>query len=73
MKDFLDYDIKYPDLIIKVIDYFTNNGSNRPQKTIIDFCNWYKVPKGEDLIQPIILSRICERLCDLRKCFDLYG
>lgn len=69
MKDFLDYDIKYPDLIIKVIDYFTNNGSNRPQKTIIDFCNWYKVPKGEDLIQPIILSRICERLCDLRKMF----
>lgn len=69
MKDFLDYDIKYPDLIIKVIDYFTNNGSNRPQKTIIDFCNWYKVPEGEDLIQPIILSRICERLCDLRKMF----
>lgn len=51
MKDFLDYDIKYPDLIIKVIDFFTNNGSNRPQKTIVDFCNWYKVPKGEDLIQ----------------------
>lgn len=69
MKDFLDYDIKYPDLIIKVIDYFTNNGSNRPQKTILDFCNDYKVPKGENPIQPIILSRICERLCELRKMF----
>lgn len=69
MKDYLDYDIKYPDLIIKVIDYFTNNGSNLPQKTILDFCHDYKVPKGENPIDPIILSRICKRLCELRKMF----
>lgn len=66
MRDFLDYDIKYPDLIIKIIDFYSNNVGNK-QKTILDFCNEYKVPAGEDLIQPDILSRICERLCNMRK------
>lgn len=65
MKEFLDYDIKYPELIVDVIKFFT--GNNKRERKIGDFCNTYKVPAGEELIQPDVLTRICERLCTMRK------
>lgn len=67
MREFLDYDIKYPDLIIEVIKFFTENHGSNPKRTLGDFCEAYKVPDGEDKIQPDILGRICDRLCLIRK------
>ncbi|MBR6177291.1 MAG: trypsin-like peptidase domain-containing protein [Bacteroidales bacterium] len=64
MKDFLDYDIKYPDLIRKLIVFFSKNET---KKTIMDFCNSFKVSEGSEKIQPDIVGRICERLCNMRK------
>lgn len=75
MKEFLDYDIKYPELIIEVIKFFTQNHGSNPKKKIGDFCEEFKVPEGEDKIQPDILGRICDRLCQMRKmvCLQKMG
>lgn len=62
MREFLDYDIKYPDLVIRMLEFFKMNYGNNPKKTVADFCDWYKVPEGESLIQPHIVGQMCERL-----------
>ena len=67
MKDFLDYDIKYPDLILEVIKFFAQNHGSNAKRTIGDFCEEYKTPEGEEKIQPDIIGRICDRLCEIRK------
>lgn len=67
MKDYLDYDIKYPDLIIDIIRFFIGNSGTQPQKTVRDFCDFYSTLPGEGQIQPDIIGRICERLCYMRK------
>ena len=72
MKDFLDYDLKYPNLIIDLIQFFVGNCGNTPKKTIGDFCNSYPSQEGEDKIQPDIIGRICDRLCNMRKMVCLY-
>ncbi len=60
MKEYLDYDQKYPDLIVRLVQFFKNN--SKGEKKIWEFCESYKVPKGEDIIQPIVVGKICDRL-----------
>ena len=60
MREFLNYDQKYPDLVARLIEFFKNN--SKGEKTVVDFCESYKVPEGEDKIQPMIIGRICDRL-----------
>lgn len=62
MREYLDYDIKYPDLVVRMLDYFRQNHGDNPKKTVADFCEWYKVPEGESIIQPQIVGLMCERL-----------
>ena len=71
MKAFLDYDIKYPELILELIEYFTHNTGNKPTRTIGGFCEYFKTPEGEDILQPDIIGRICDRLCEMRKMVSL--
>jgi hypothetical protein len=55
MKEYLDYDQKYPDLIVRLVQFFKNN--SKGEKKIWEFCESYKVPKGEDIIQPIVVGK----------------
>ena len=61
-----DYDIKYPDLILKIMDYFDIQNSSVGKikdKSVLKFCEQFK--DGNALIyQPTIINRICKRLCD---------
>lgn len=60
MKEFLDYDIVYPDLVLDIVDYFsTRPGEDRMQKQLFKFCSNYK---GK-VLQPEIIGLICDRLC----------
>ena len=67
MKEFLDYDIKYPDLIIQLLQFFCLGTEGNSNKTVGQFCGHFQVPKGEQQLQPGIVERICERLCEMRK------
>lgn len=67
MKVFLDYDIKYPDLVLDIIDYFSLGKGNPEQKNVQGFITSYEVPEGENPIQPDIVGRICDRLCECRR------
>lgn len=60
MKEFLDYDQKYPDLVVRIVQFFKNN--SKGEKNVLQFCESYQVPDGEDKIQPIVVGRICDRL-----------
>ena len=60
MKEFLDYDQKYPDLVVKIMQFFKNN--SKGEKKVWQFCESYKVPEGEDIIQPLVIGKICDRL-----------
>lgn len=64
------YDEKYPDLIIKILDYFyISNNADLPlvDKSVMGFCNGYQI-KGKNatsfIYQPHIVDRICSRLCE---------
>ena len=71
MNDYYDgYDEKYPDLIMKILEYFdVSNNAELPmaKKSVLHFCEKYKEKQeiGYSLIyQPNIVDRICKRLCD---------
>ena len=65
MNVFLDYDIKYPDLILRMLDFFEIR-ENQPDKTVGAFCGSFEVPAGEKKLQPGVVSRICKRMCEKR-------
>lgn len=68
MKEFLDYDLKYPDLVLAIVDYFSlKNGEKIESKSIQKFIGTYTVPEGESPIQPDIVGKICDRLCECRR------
>lgn len=71
MKEFFDYDLKYPHLIIEIIKFFNTSGGEKPKKTISDFVDFFTVPKGESPLQPDIIGKICDRLCEMRKMICL--
>lgn len=67
MNDFLDYDDRFPHLVVDILEYFDiNNGKPTVQKSVIDFCE--KISKKyisvlqDEMIQPEIIVKICERL-----------
>lgn len=74
MKDFLDYDIQYPDLILRILDFFEMR-ENQPDKTVGAFCGSFEVPAGEQKLQPEVVSRICRRMCERRImiCSSVHG
>ena len=71
MNDYFDnYDEKFPDLVIKILEYFdVSNGSASllAKKTVLGFCERYQIKKAHGIsyaYQPIIVDRICRRLCE---------
>lgn len=63
MKLFYDYDIKYPDLMISLLEYFWLEGDIN-KKTIIDFCANSKYNIGRKGLYPQIILKICDILMD---------
>ena len=44
MKEFLDYDIKYPDLVLSIVNYFSlNNGEKPDSKSVQKFIETYNI------------------------------
>ena len=64
-----DYDKKYPDLIMDILDYFDISNTadgNINDKSVIKFCEKY-IEGNQLRYQPSIINRICKRLCDCGK------
>lgn len=66
MKDFLDYDILYPDLVLDIIDYFSISNGSINEKSIHHFIHTYPNQKGDIPLQPDVVGKICDRLCEFR-------
>ena len=63
MKLFYDYDIKYPDLIISILEYFWLEGDFN-KKTVIGFCANNKYNNAGKGLSPQIILKICDILMD---------
>ena len=62
---FNDYDERYPDIVIEILEYFdiANSINAAKDKSILKFCELHK-SGSEYIYQPQIVSRICKRLCE---------
>ena len=67
MNDFQEYGVKYPDLVVQILEFFALRNDDAPDRTVGDFCGQFKVMAGEQALQPVVVSRICDRLCEMRK------
>lgn len=71
MDAFRDYDIKYPELVYDIVDYFrvSNPIKKVSEKSVLDYCTNSKFNHqgGESLpIQPDVVHMICEKLVEKR-------
>ena len=65
MRYYDDYDLKYPDLVMEILEYFVID-QEIDKKSVIEFCESHakKNEKGSKYIyQPEIVDRICQELC----------
>ena len=62
---FDDYDKRYPDIVIEILEFFTidNSAYAVKDKSILKFCEFHKDGSNYNY-QPTIVSRICKRLCE---------
>lgn len=66
MKEFNDYDLLYPNLIMDILAYF-KLGSDINKRSVLDFCEVTSIKddKGKQILyQPPIVDKICRILCD---------
>ena len=71
MEDFRDYDIRFPELVYDIVDYFRigNRVKEPVHKSVIDYCNnsRFNIPApNREIIQPDTVHRICELLTKKR-------
>lgn len=74
MEEFRDYDIRFPELVYDIVDYFRigNRVKEPVQKSVIDYCNnsRFNTPEpNKEIIQPDTVHRICEHLTEKRVLF----
>lgn len=66
MEYYDDYDLKYPDLVMGILEYFAID-QEMNQKSVMNFCKLHLKKKGqgaEFIYQPEIVDRICQKLCE---------
>ena len=66
MDEFYDYDLKYPSLIMDIIEYFDISYGIK-DRSVLKFCEdtGISVKGGVNYIyQPAIINKICQKLCD---------
>ena len=64
---FDDKDKKYPDLVMKILDYFEISNKTYGtinDKSVFQFCSIFSGDNKEVIYQPSIVNRICKRLCE---------
>lgn len=71
MEVFRDYDIRFPELVYDIVDYFRigNRVKEPVHKSVIDYCNnsRFNTPApNREIIQPDTVHRICELLTEKR-------
>lgn len=71
MKEFLDYDIDFPELVYDIVDYFRAGNTIREakSKSVVDYSvnsRFNKGLPGHTIIQPDIVLSICETLTKRR-------
>ena len=71
MEEFRDYDIRFPELVYDIVDYFRigNRVKEPVQKSVLDYCNnsRFNTPApNREIIQPDTVHRICELLTEKR-------
>lgn len=69
MNNFRDYDKKYPDLIVEIMEYFQLGTGEVKTKSVLGFCEGKAIPTNdgqgqEFVIQPSVVVKICEKLCE---------
>lgn len=67
MKEYNNYDIDYPELIIDIINYFRLGNGEPSKKSILEFCTSNRAATHTNkpiLYDPQIINRICQRLCE---------
>lgn len=68
MEYYDDYDKKYPELILMIIEYFDDSNKQWggvEEKSVKRFCELYSDKKKHQYVyNPIIVDRICKKLCD---------
>ena len=67
MEEFRDYDIRFPELVYDIVDYFriSNRVKEPAQKSVLDYCNnsRFNIPApNREFIQPDTVHKICELL-----------
>ena len=62
---FDNYDKKFPNIVMEIVEYFNINNSSEKikDKSVLKFCEKYE-ENGTLKYQPNIVNRICKRLCD---------
>lgn len=77
MKTWRDYDKKYPNLIIEIINYFsTDDGVPIAKKSVRDFCLKTGIKKGNGILyryDPLVVNKICEKLCEKDKMSKVHN
>ena len=71
MEEFRNYDIRFPDLVYDIVDYFRiGNRIKKPtEKSVFDYCNnsRFNTPAPQhEIIQPDTVHKICEILTKKR-------
>lgn len=72
MEYYDDYDLKYPDLVREILEYFAIEHEIN-QKLVMVFCRIYaeKNEKGSKIVyQPAIVDRVCQELCE-KNCLSV--
>lgn len=74
MNAFDDYGIKYPDLVMEILDYFRLGNGAPATKSVKDFCERNSL-NGQIIYQPEIVDRICLRLVNagVMSCLRVNG
>lgn len=72
MREFNDYDIKFPELVYDIVNYFRASNGYKEQraKSVWDYCLYSRFSKTKEnngeLIQPDVVHLICENLTKKR-------
>lgn len=71
MEEFRDYDIRFPELVYDIVNYFRegNRVKEPMKKSILDYCSssrFNTTAHGREIIQPDVVHRICEILTQKR-------
>ena len=69
MRVFDNYDVKYPNLVMNILEYFNLAKGETNLKSVFEFCKINSVPHKDDsgftfTIEPNMVNKICKILCD---------